>query len=102
MSDPRQLHPQARIQGMALGFLAGYADTLGFLALFGLFTAHVTGNFILIGAALADPALLSEKPGQAAAAPTTAAAPASAFLNFRAFPPRQRPLGRAASSNHKR
>ena len=264
MSDPRQLHPQARIQGMALGFMAGYADTLGFLALFGLFTAHVTGNFILIGAALADPArssillkflafpafiagvaaarilvvsverrhrlalrpalllellllgfmgfgiaatpvgqeagalamasgllgaaamgahsatsrlllghlaptsmmtgnvtqavidaadllrgaddsglaarfakvlwplasfamcciaaafgyhwfgfaalalpvlillglLLSEKPGQAAAAPATAAAPASAFLNFRAFPPRQRPLGRAALSNH--
>ena len=43
-----------RTQGVALGFLAGYVDTLGFLALFGLFTAHVTGNFILIGAALAD------------------------------------------------
>jgi uncharacterized membrane protein YoaK (UPF0700 family) len=41
-------------QGMALGFLAGYVDTLGFVALFGLFTAHVTGNFILIGAALAN------------------------------------------------
>jgi len=52
MNEPR--HSQA--QGMALGFLAGYVDTLGFLALFGLFTAHVTGNFILIGAALADPA----------------------------------------------
>jgi uncharacterized membrane protein YoaK (UPF0700 family) len=45
----------SRVQGTALGFLAGYVDTLGFLALFGLFTAHVTGNFILIGAALADP-----------------------------------------------
>jgi uncharacterized membrane protein YoaK (UPF0700 family) len=44
-----------RAQGAGLGFLAGYVDTLGFLALFGLFTAHVTGNFILIGAALADP-----------------------------------------------
>lgn len=44
-----------RMQGTALGFLAGYVDTLGFLALFGLFTAHVTGNFILIGASLADP-----------------------------------------------
>jgi uncharacterized membrane protein YoaK (UPF0700 family) len=44
-----------RLQGISLGFLAGYVDTLGFLALFGLFTAHVTGNFILIGAALADP-----------------------------------------------
>ena len=44
-----------RLQATALGFFAGYVDTLGFLALFGLFTAHVTGNFILIGAALADP-----------------------------------------------
>lgn len=48
-------HNHGRVQGIALGFLAGYVDTLGFLALFGLFTAHVTGNFILIGAALADP-----------------------------------------------
>lgn len=45
-----------RTQGAALGFLAGYVDALGFLALFGLFTSHVTGNFILIGAALAGPA----------------------------------------------
>lgn len=32
---------------------AGYVDTAGFLALHGLFTAHVTGNFVTIGAALA-------------------------------------------------
>lgn len=32
--------------------VAGYVDTLGFVALFGLFTAHVTGNFVPIGAAL--------------------------------------------------
>jgi uncharacterized membrane protein YoaK (UPF0700 family) len=31
----------------------GLVDTLGFVALFGLFTAHVTGNFILIGSGLA-------------------------------------------------
>jgi uncharacterized membrane protein YoaK (UPF0700 family) len=43
-----------RWQGSCLAFLAGYVDTLGFVALFGLFTAHVTGNFIMIGAALAD------------------------------------------------
>jgi uncharacterized membrane protein YoaK (UPF0700 family) len=37
----------------ALAFVAGFVDTLGFIALFGLFTAHVTGNFVLIGSALA-------------------------------------------------
>ncbi|MRW86023.1 DUF1275 domain-containing protein [Pseudoduganella sp. FT26W] len=42
-------------QGAALGFLAGYVDTLGFVGLFGLFTAHVTGNFVLIGRALIEP-----------------------------------------------
>jgi uncharacterized membrane protein YoaK (UPF0700 family) len=32
---------------------AGYVDTAGFLALQGLFTAHVTGNFVTLGASLA-------------------------------------------------
>lgn len=35
-----------------LSFNAGYVDTAGFLALHGLFTAHVTGNFVTLGAAL--------------------------------------------------
>lgn len=37
-----------------LSFNAGYIDTAGFLALSGLFTAHVTGNFVTLGAALAQ------------------------------------------------
>lgn len=44
-----------RLQGSSMGFLAGYVDTFGFIALFGLFTAHVTGNFVLIAVSLADP-----------------------------------------------
>lgn len=39
----------------SMAFIAGFVDTCGFVALFGLFTAHVTGNFVLIGAALASP-----------------------------------------------
>ena len=35
-----------------LSFNGGYLDTAGYLALQGLFTAHITGNFVTIGAAL--------------------------------------------------
>lgn len=36
-----------------LSINGGYVDTAGFLALHGLFTAHVTGNFVTLGASLA-------------------------------------------------
>jgi len=36
-----------------LSFNGGFVDTAGFLALHGLFTAHVTGNFVTLGAAIA-------------------------------------------------
>jgi uncharacterized membrane protein YoaK (UPF0700 family) len=34
-------------------FNGGHVDTAGFLALHGLFTSHVTGNFVTLGAAVA-------------------------------------------------
>lgn len=43
--------PQRRRSAL-LALAAAYVDTCGFIGLFGLFTAHVTGNFVLIGAEL--------------------------------------------------
>jgi uncharacterized membrane protein YoaK (UPF0700 family) len=37
-----------------LGFISGFVDTRGFIALFGLFAAHITGNVVLIAASLID------------------------------------------------
>ncbi|MBU3631686.1 DUF1275 family protein [Polynucleobacter sp. AP-Melu-500A-A1] len=42
-----------RLISAILGFTGGYMDTAGFLALNGLFTAHITGNLVTLGAALA-------------------------------------------------
>ena len=58
MADDTDLaaHPLTRpaasgetVDTCLLGFVAGFVDTCVFVALFGLFTAHVTGNFVLIG-----------------------------------------------------
>ncbi len=48
---PRFAHE--RTITLLLGAIAGYADTASFFALFGLFTAHVTGNLVTAGSALA-------------------------------------------------
>lgn len=40
------------LTGTGLAFTAGFVDAAAFIALTGLFTAHVTGNFVLIGAEL--------------------------------------------------
>ncbi|ENS4968942.1 DUF1275 domain-containing protein [Vibrio fluvialis] len=37
-----------------MSFIAGFADTTGFVALHGLFLAHVTGNFVTLGAAVSQ------------------------------------------------
>jgi uncharacterized membrane protein YoaK (UPF0700 family) len=45
--------PSRPLLPLVLSFNAGFVDTAGFLALQGLFTAHVTGNFVTLGASLA-------------------------------------------------
>src|SRR2546422_634510 len=45
-------HSAEPIDACLLSFVAGCVDTCVFIGLFGLFTAHVTGNFVLIGAEL--------------------------------------------------
>ena len=41
-----------RLLPLLMSLNAGFVDTAGFLALQGLFTAHVTGNFVTFGAAI--------------------------------------------------
>jgi uncharacterized membrane protein YoaK (UPF0700 family) len=40
--------------GFLLSWVAGFVDTSAFIILFGIFTAHVTGNIALAGAAFVD------------------------------------------------
>lgn len=49
----RNFGSPAALAGL-LAFNGGFVDTAGFLGLQGLFTAHVTGNFVTLGAALIE------------------------------------------------
>jgi uncharacterized membrane protein YoaK (UPF0700 family) len=45
--------PAHRLAAAVLAAIAGFIDTASFLALLGMFTAHVTGNLVVAGATIA-------------------------------------------------
>ena len=49
---PRRLLDRDALIGAALGSVAGFVNAAGFVTLAGLFTSHVTGNLVLLGAEL--------------------------------------------------
>src|ERR1700689_5087240 len=49
----RKLQSMKPTLPILLSINGGYVDTAGYLALQGLFTSHVTGNFVTLGATLA-------------------------------------------------
>lgn len=51
--------PLSRALGLttALALIAGIVDVIGFVALFGLFTSHFTGNFVVIGQEIVEHSL---------------------------------------------
>ena len=53
--------PSARALPFVLSLIAGSTDTISFLGLNGLFTAHITGNVVNLAAHLitGDPAIVS-------------------------------------------
>jgi uncharacterized membrane protein YoaK (UPF0700 family) len=55
VSGSRAAPASGAVLSVALAFVAGFVDTCGFVALFFLFSAHVTGNFVVLAASLVQP-----------------------------------------------
>ncbi len=83
---PRAVHVQrfetARWVACLLSSVAGFVDTAGFVALFGLFTAHVTGDLVAAGVAMGGRPTLALL-GRLAMIPTFMMAVAAAALFVR-------------------
>jgi uncharacterized membrane protein YoaK (UPF0700 family) len=54
---PQQPLSRAVALTSTLALVAGFVDVVGFVALFGLFTSHFTGNFVVIGQEIVDHSL---------------------------------------------
>jgi uncharacterized membrane protein YoaK (UPF0700 family) len=57
MTEPvLPVEPVGRAVGATatLSFVGGFVDVVGFIALFGLFTSHVTGNFSMLASGSND------------------------------------------------
>jgi uncharacterized membrane protein YoaK (UPF0700 family) len=54
MAEPVAVPASSFWPASIMSMVAGFIDVVGYVALFGLFTAHVTGNFVLIGATLVE------------------------------------------------
>jgi uncharacterized membrane protein YoaK (UPF0700 family) len=52
MAPPIARHLTDEQLGMSLAFIGGYIDCVGYLGLFGLFTASITGNLVVAAAAI--------------------------------------------------
>lgn len=79
----------------AMSFVAAWIDTVCFVALYGLFTAHVTGNFVVIGTAIAGTGLdQGSLFAKVVALPVFAIGAAAATLVVRGRERRGRPAAR--------